>query len=48
MAVSDGVVTASELRAFHVPLHIPPGIEQQVERIFKLAQQDVAGYEACM
>ena len=46
MAVSDGVVTASELRAFQKTVEIPPGIEQQVDRIFKLAQQDVAGYEA--
>jgi DnaJ like chaperone protein len=46
MAVSDGVVTASELRAFQRTVDIPPGIEQQVDRIFKLAQQDVAGYEA--
>lgn len=46
MAVSDGVVTASELRAFHRTVDIPPGIEEQVDRLFRLAQQDVAGYEA--
>lgn len=46
MAVSDGVVTASELRAFHRTVEIPPGIEEQVDRIFRLAQQDVAGYES--
>lgn len=46
MAVSDGVVTASELRAFQRTVEIPPGIEAQVDRLFKLAQQDVAGYEA--
>src|SRR3569623_490375 len=46
MAVSDGVVTASELRAFHRTVEIPAGIEQQVDRVFKLAQQDVAGYQA--
>ncbi len=45
MAVSDGVVTGSELRAFHRTVEIPPGIEQQVDRLFKLAQQDVAGYQ---
>jgi DnaJ like chaperone protein len=44
--VSDGVVTASELRAFHRTVEIPAGIEQQVDRVFKLAQQDVAGYQA--
>lgn len=46
MAVSDGVVTASELRAFQRTVEIPPGIEQQVDKLFRLAQQDVAGYEA--
>jgi DnaJ like chaperone protein len=46
MAMSDGIVTASELRAFQRTVEIPPGIEQQVDRLFKLAQQDVAGYEA--
>lgn len=46
MAVSDGVVTASELRAFQRTVEIQPGIEEQVDKLFKLAQQDVAGYEA--
>jgi len=46
MAVSDGIVTASELRAFQRTVEIPPGIEEQVDRLFKLAQQDVAGYQA--
>ncbi len=46
MAVSDGVVTASEWRAFQRTVEVPPGIEEQVDRLFTLAQQDVAGYEA--
>lgn len=46
MAVSDGVVTASEMRAFQRTVEISPAIEQQVDRLFRLAQQDVAGYEA--
>ncbi len=46
MAVSDGVVTPSELRAFQRTVEIPPQIEEQVGRLFRLAQQDVAGYEA--
>lgn len=46
MAVSDGVVTASEIAAFKKTVVIPPGQETQVERIFALAQRDVAGYEA--
>jgi DnaJ like chaperone protein len=45
MAVSDGVATASEFRAFQRTVVIPSGIETQVDRLFKLAQQDVAGYE---
>ena len=46
MAVSDGVVTASEVRAFKKTVEIPSGIEVQVDRLFSLAQQDVAGFEA--
>jgi DnaJ like chaperone protein len=46
MAVADGVVTASERRAFERTVEIPPGIERQVDRLFEMAQQDVAGYEA--
>jgi DnaJ like chaperone protein len=46
MAVSDGVVTASEVHAFKKTVIIPPGIEAQVDRLFALAQRDVAGYES--
>lgn len=46
MAVSDGIVTASELRAFQRTVEIPSGIAEQVDRLFRMAQQDVAGYEA--
>jgi DnaJ like chaperone protein len=46
MAVSDGIVTASELRAFQRTVEIPSGNEAQVDRLFTMAQQDVAGYEA--
>jgi len=46
MAVADGVATASEGRAFKRTVEIPPAIEQQVDRVFELAKQDVAGYEA--
>jgi DnaJ like chaperone protein len=46
MAVADGVATASELRAFKRTVEIPPAIEQQVDRVYQLARQDVAGYEA--
>ena len=43
MAVADGVVTADEIRAFRQTVEIPPGSEQQVQRLFDLARQDVAG-----
>lgn len=46
MAVADGVVTASEVRAFGETVEIPTGAERQIERVFELAQQDVAGYDA--
>jgi DnaJ like chaperone protein len=46
MAVSDGIVTPSELRAFQRTVEIPPAIAHQVDRLFRLAQQDVAGYDA--
>ena len=46
MAVADGVATASETRAFKRTVEIPPIIEQKVDRVFDLAKQDVAGYEA--
>jgi DnaJ like chaperone protein len=46
MAVADGVATASEHRAFKRTVEIPPAIETKVDRVFDLARQDVAGYEA--
>lgn len=46
MAMADGAVTASEVRAFYRNVEIPSGVEQQVERLFNLARQDVAGYES--
>ena len=45
MAVSDGVATASEWRAFRRTVDVPAPIEGQVQRLFDLAKQDVAGYE---
>ncbi len=46
MAVADGIATASETRAFKRTVEIPPLIETKVDRVFDLAKQDVAGYEA--
>jgi DnaJ like chaperone protein len=45
MAVADGAVTASEVRAFNATVEITKGSEPQVERLFNLAKQDVAGYD---
>ena len=46
MAVADGAVTASEERAFRATVDIAHGHEDQVARVFNLAKQDVAGYDA--
>ena len=46
MAVADGAVTASEERAFRATVEISHGHEDQVARVFNLAKQDVAGYDA--
>ncbi len=46
MAIADGAVTASEVRAFNATVEIAKGHEPQVERLFNLAKQDVAGYDA--
>jgi len=46
MAVADGVVTNSEIRAFRSMVEIPAGAEEQIERLFDLAQEDVAGYDS--
>ncbi len=46
MAVADGVVTATEIAAFRSLVEIPSGQEDHVEKLFELAQQDVAGFES--
>ena len=46
MAVADGAVTASEERAFRATVEIAHGHEEQVARVFNLAKQDIAGYDA--
>lgn len=46
MAVADGAVTASEVRAFNATVEVAQGHEPQVEKLFNLAKQDVAGYDA--
>jgi DnaJ like chaperone protein len=46
MAKADGVVTKTEVHAFKEVFKIPDGEMNNVARIFDLAKQDVAGYEA--
>lgn len=45
MAKADGIVTADEVAAFRRGLAVPPGEERNVERLFDLARQDIAGFE---
>lgn len=46
MAKADGIVTVEEVETFRRVVEIPPGEEKNVERLFDLAQRDVAGFEA--
>ncbi|WP_334174646.1 DnaJ family molecular chaperone [Pseudoxanthobacter sp.] len=46
MARADGVVTAEEENAFWRLFAVPEGEEANVRRLYRLAQQDMAGYEA--
>ncbi len=46
MAKADGVVTPDEIAAFKEVFRVPQGEMHNVARIFNLAKQDVAGYEA--
>ena len=46
MARADGSVSDVELEAFERVFRVPPGEQGHVRRIFNLARQDVAGYEA--
>lgn len=46
MAIADGAVTASEERAFRATVEIAAGHEVHIIRVFNLAKQDVAGYDA--
>jgi DnaJ like chaperone protein len=46
MAKADGVVTPDEIDAFQDVFKVPTGEVDNVRRIFNLAKQDVAGYEA--
>jgi DnaJ like chaperone protein len=46
MAKADGVVSRSEVDAFCRIFAIPPGEERNVGRVYNLAKQDVAGFDA--
>ncbi len=46
MAKADGQVTRDEVAAFRRIFAIPPGEEQNAARVFNLARQDVAGFDA--
>ncbi len=46
MARADGVVTMSEATTFWSVFDVPPDAEKPIRRLFDLAQQDVAGFEA--
>lgn len=46
MAKADGRVTRDEVAAFREVFHIPPEEESHAARVFDLARQDVAGFDA--
>jgi DnaJ like chaperone protein len=46
MAKADGVVTQDEVRAFQQIFIVPPDQTRNVARLFDLAKQDIAGFEA--
>ncbi|ABS64017.1 heat shock protein DnaJ domain protein [Parvibaculum lavamentivorans DS-1] len=46
MAKADGEVSDAEIRAFEEIFQVPPGEAKNVSRVYKVAQQDVAGFEA--
>jgi len=46
MAKADGVVTTAEVDAFRSIFDFPPEEARNVARLYNLARQDVAGYEA--
>ncbi|SFC47051.1 molecular chaperone DjiA [Tropicimonas isoalkanivorans] len=46
LAKADGTVTRDEVRAFREVFTIPPQEEANAARVFNLARQDVAGFDA--
>ncbi|MGC6472271.1 MAG: TerB family tellurite resistance protein [Parvibaculales bacterium] len=45
MAKSDGIVSPAEVNAFYQICRVPDREQKNVERVYKLAQEDVAGFE---
>ncbi len=45
MARADGVVTEDEVEAFRAHFHVAPEEQANVERLFRMAQGDIAGYD---
>jgi DnaJ like chaperone protein len=45
MAKADGVVTIDEVKAFHEFFAVPPDEMRNVTRLYRIAQQDIAGFE---
>jgi DnaJ like chaperone protein len=46
MAKADGQVTEAEIRAFEEVLKVPESERTNVNRVYRIAQQDVAGFQA--
>lgn len=46
MAKADGTVDPAEVKAFEEILQVPDAEKKNVSRIYSIAQQDVAGFEA--
>tara|TARA_R110000824_G_scaffold390760_14_gene587904 strand:+ start:30106 stop:30813 length:708 start_codon:yes stop_codon:yes gene_type:complete len=46
MAKADGQVTDAEIRAFEEVLKVPESEKANVNRVYRIAQQDVAGFQA--
>ena len=46
LAKADGQVTKNEVSAFRRVFTFPPGEEANAARVFNLARQDVAGFDA--
>ena len=46
MAKADGIVTRDEVSAFRSIFTLPPSEEANAARVFNLARQDVAGFDA--